>query len=75
MYVIDCFSVPLLALTPDEIKKFFSPVFTQAKLLSDVYEKADKLKKSKIKLPFVTVRETLFYKLYFNDYMHVHVHV
>ena len=45
----------LSALTPDEIKKFFDPVFAQAKLLSDVYEKADRVKKSKIKLPFVTV--------------------
>ena len=45
----------LLALTPDEIKEFFDPVFAQAKLLSDVYEKADRVKKSKIKLPFVTV--------------------
>ena len=64
----------LSALTPDEIKKFFDPVFAQAKLLSDVYEKADRVKKSKIKLPFVTVSTytfnhtfmDIFFTIYYN---------
>jgi hemicentin len=43
------------ALTPTQIKEFFEPVFLQAIRLRKAYEKADQKKRSKVKMPFVTV--------------------
>ena len=43
------------ALTPNDIKTFFEPVFEQANLLKKAYLSADENKKNKIKMPFITV--------------------
>ena len=46
----------LAAVTPNDIKGFFRPVFEQANILREAYEKADDAKRAKInKIPFVTV--------------------
>ena len=44
------------ALHPSDIRQFFLPAFEQAHLLESAYMNAHPSKRTKIKMPFVTVR-------------------
>ena len=47
-----------IALEPADIKRFFQPVLERALTIFNAYKSADEKKRSKTKMPFVTVSWT-----------------